>query len=149
MTDPADHSSTEPVWRTPKNPLPPELARRSGQVLAMADVATPRGKRYRVQIRPETPNEINPLPSAADAGGEVLPAVLGAAAGALASRLRLALQSPANGWVVEVLLRETHWRAEKAVHSETLRTPDAVIDRAFELVELIRRGAGRVGWWRS
>jgi hypothetical protein len=37
MTDPADSSPSEPVWRVPKNPLPAALARRSDEVPAMTD----------------------------------------------------------------------------------------------------------------
>lgn len=146
VTDSDDPPVAGPVWRVPAHPLPPELARRSGQVLARAEVATPAGTRYWVQVRPETPTEFTPLPYLADAGADIVPAVVGAAAGALASRLSLAYRAPARGWVVEVLRRETRWRAEKVVHTETLPTPDAVIDRALELVELIQRGIGRAGW---
>jgi hypothetical protein len=42
----------EPVWRVPVNPLRPEVAKRSAQVLALTNVETPHGRRYRVQIRP-------------------------------------------------------------------------------------------------
>lgn len=148
VTDPATGPVPGPVWRAPKHPLPPDLARRTGQVLAMAEVSSPRGKRYRVQIRPETPKEIKPLPYVADAADDILPAAVGAAVGALGNRLRVAFPTSATGWVVDVSRHETRWRARKIVHSETLSTLAAVIDRASELAELVQHGTGRIGWWR-
>ena len=138
-----------PVWRVPVHPLPPELAKRSAQVLAMTEVETPRGQRYRVQIRPEPPEHRHPLPAVADAAGLVLPALLGGALSAAARKLKLTVVQPGDRWLIEVVRRATTWRNEKVVYDEIIGAPDALIDRAFELADLIQRGASRLTWGAS
>jgi hypothetical protein len=136
----------EPVWRVPVNPLPPDVARRSAQVLALTDVETPHGRRYRVQIRPQPPERRDPLPAAADAAGVLLPALVGVAVSALARKLNLGVVKPGDRWAIEVVRRATQWRDEKVVHEEIIDAPDRLIDRAFELADLVQRGIPRLQW---
>lgn len=136
----------EPVWRVPANPLPPDLAKRSAQVLALTDVETPHGRRYRVQIRPQPPDRRDPLPRAADAAGVLLPTLLGGAVSALVGKLNLGVVKPGDRWVIEVVRRATQWRDEKVVHEEVIDAPDQLIDRAFELADLVQRGVPRLRW---
>ena len=112
----------------------------------MTDVETPTGKRYRVQIRPQSPSQRDPLAAAGDIGDLLLPAVIGGALSPAARKLNLAVVRPGDRWTIEVIRRETTWRSGKVVHAEIIDTPNLVIDRAFELADFIRRGISRLAW---
>lgn len=114
----------------------------------MTEVETPRGTRYRVQIRPLPPAQSDPLPAAADIADLVLPALIGGAVSAAARRLKLSVVRPGDRWTIEVVRRATAWRAEKVVYDEIV-APDLLIDRAFELADLIQKGASRLAWHRT
>jgi hypothetical protein len=135
-----------PVWRVPVNPLPPDLAKRSAQVLAMTDVETPHGRSYRIHIRPQPPGRRDPLPAVTDAAGMVLPALVAVAVSALGRRLNVGVVRPGDRWAIEVIRRETRWRDEKVVHEEIIDAPGQLIDRAFELADLVQRGVPRLQW---
>jgi hypothetical protein len=122
------------------------LARRSAQILAMTNVETPQGKRYRIEIRPQPPVQRDPLSLAGDVVGLMLPALIGGALNVAAHRLKLAVVKPRDRWTIEVVRRATTWRDEKVVYDEIIDTPIVVIRRAFELADLIQRGVSRLAW---
>jgi hypothetical protein len=75
-----------------------------------------------------------------------LPALVGVAVSALARKLNLGVVKPGDRWAIEVVRRATQWRDEKVVHEEIIDAPDRLIDRAFELADLLQRGIPRLQW---
>src|SRR3954451_11607970 len=79
VSEAGNRGAPQSMWRVPVHPLPPSLARRSAQILAMTDVETPQGKHYRIQIRPQPPGQRDPLSVAGDVTDLILPALMGGA----------------------------------------------------------------------